>query len=127
MAVIKERIEQKLVNKYTKVLEEKESLKNLFDAMRSAPETLVFGYPLNKMNQEMLYVDNDFKKLLSETYVTFENLVSKIIQKEGLAYSSSKAKLIIATYEGALMIYHLNQNKVEFRATLSDLEKRITE
>ncbi len=125
LAVIKERIEQNLVNKYTKILEEKESLKNLFDAMRSAPETLVFGCPLNKMSQEMLYVDNDFKKLLSETYVIFENLVGQIVQKEGLEDSSSKAKLIIATYEGALMIYHLNQNKVEFRATLSDLENQI--
>jgi TetR/AcrR family transcriptional repressor of nem operon len=126
LAVIKERIEQKLINKYTKVLEEKESLKNLFDAMRSAPETLVFGCPLNKMSQEMLYVDNDFKKLLSEVYVTFENLIVSIIDKESLINSRSKAKLIIASYEGALMIYHLNQNKVEFRAILSDLENQIS-
>ena len=125
LAVIKERIEQKLLMKYNKVLEEKESLKNLFDTMCSAPETLPYGCPLNKMSQEMIYIVNEFKELLSEVYVTFEKVVIKILEKESLSNSSSKAKLIIATYEGALMIYHLNQNRVEFRATLTNLEHQI--
>jgi len=125
LAVIKERIEQKLLQKYNKVLEEEQSIQNLFNAMRSAPQTLAYGCPLNKMSQEMLYIDNDFKKLLSETYSHFEDIIEKILKKEKVEDSTSKAKLIIATYEGALMIYHLNQNEAEFREVLTALENEI--
>ena len=93
--------------------------------MRLAPQTLPYGCPLNKMSQEMLYIDNDFKKLLSDTYAHFENIVEEILKKEKVKDSSSKAKLIIATYEGALMIYHLNQNETEFREVLTALENEI--
>ena len=49
--------------------------------MSSAPETLPYSCPLNKMSQEMVYIDEDFKKLLSEVYVTFEKVVIKILKK----------------------------------------------
>lgn len=125
LTVVKERIEQKLLIKYTKVLEEKNSFLNLFNALRSAPETLLYGCPLNKMSQEMLYIDDDFKKLLSEAYEVFEESIQKILIKEDILESRVKAKLIIATYEGALMVYHLTQNKLEFRAVLNVLESQL--
>jgi AcrR family transcriptional regulator len=125
LAIITERIEVKILNKYEEVLEEDEALRYLFDTLRSAPETLAYGCPLNKMSQEMLYIDEDFKKLLSKVYLSFENIIEEILQKENIAEAKFKAKLIIATYEGALMIYHLNQNKVEFREKLTNLEKQI--
>jgi TetR/AcrR family transcriptional repressor of nem operon len=125
LAVITERIEVKILNKYKEVLEEDEALRHLFDTLRSAPETLAYGCPLNKMSQEMLYIDEAFKTLLSQVYLSFENIIEQILQKEKIENSQSKAKLIIATYEGALMIYHLNQNKPEFREVLNQLEKQI--
>lgn len=125
LTVIKERIEEKIISKYTKILEEKESFKNLFNTLRSAPETLAYGCPLNKMSQEMVHIDEQFKKLLSSTYVVFEEIISKILEKENIANVRLKAKLIIATYEGALMVYHLNQNKFEFQDVLSVLERKI--
>jgi TetR/AcrR family transcriptional repressor of nem operon len=125
LAVLNERIEVKILNKYEEVLKQDKALKHLFDTLRSAPETLAFGCPLNKMSQEMLYIDENFKKLLSKVYLSFENIIEEILQKENIAQAKSKAKLIIATYEGALMIYHLNQNKVEFREKLTSLEKQI--
>ncbi len=125
LAVVKERIEKKVLTKYQKVLKEDKALKHLFDTLRSAPESLAYGCPLNKMSQEMLYIDDEFKKLLSEVYLSFENIIEEILKKEKLENTKVKAKLIIATYEGALMVYHLNQNKPEFREVLSSLEKQL--
>jgi len=125
LAVVTERIEVKILNKYKRVLEEDEAVKHLFDTLRSAPETLSYGCPLNKLSQEMLYIDNEFKVLLSKVYISFEKIIEDILKKEKVTNFKLKAKLIIATYEGALMIYHLNQNKVEFRERLSSLEKQI--
>ena len=125
LAVVTERIESKILKKYEEVLKQNEAVKHLFDTLRSAPETLVYGCPLNKMSQEMLYIDDEFKVLLSKVYLSFEEVIEKILEKEKVVEAKSKAKLIIATYEGALMIYHLNQNKLEFREVLSSLEKQI--
>ena len=126
LAVITERIKMKILNKYEKVLKQDEAVKHLFDTLRSAPETLAYGCPLNKMSQEMLYIDEEFKKLLSQVYLSFENVIEEILKKENLKDTQSKARLIIATYEGALMVYHLNQNKVEFREVLTSLEKQLS-
>ena len=125
LAVIKERIEYKLMTKYAAVLEEEQSLKSLFDTLRAAPLTLVYGCPLNKMSQEMVYIDDDFKALLAEVYVGFELAIEKILDKANIVDASKKAKLVIATYEGALMIYHLNQNRAQFEESLTALEHEI--
>jgi TetR/AcrR family transcriptional repressor of nem operon len=125
LAVVKERIERNLHNKYSKILEEGQSFENLFKALRSAPKTLPYGCPLNKFSQEMLYIDDEFKKLLSEAYDVFELIIIKILEKENYLNSKSKAQLIIATYEGALMVYHLNQNREQFKDILFELEKSI--
>ncbi len=123
LAVVKERIERNLVNKYSKILEEEQSFENLFKALRSAPKTLPYGCPLNKFSQEMLYIDDEFKTLLSGAYEVFESLIIKILEKENYVDTKSKAQLILATYEGALMSYHLNQNREQFRSILFELER----
>jgi len=125
LAVIKERIERNLMTKYEVVLAEEHTLKSLFDALRGATETLVYGCPLNKMSQEMVYLDEDFKHLLSEVYVSFESIIEQILIKAKIIDASSKAKLIIATYEGALMSYHLTQDKEQFREILTTLEESL--
>jgi len=125
LAVIKERIEHKLLTKYAAVLEEEQSVESLFDTLRAAPASLVYGCPLNKMSQEMVYIDEDFKALLAVVYVEFETAIEKILLKGNIVDASQKAKLVIATYEGALMIYHLNQNKIQFEESLTALEHEI--
>jgi TetR/AcrR family transcriptional repressor of nem operon len=126
LAVITERIEVKILTKYEEVLEKEKALKYLFDILRTAPETLAYGCPLNKMSQEMLYIDEEFKKILSKVYLSFENIIEQILKKENVEESQTKARLIIATYEGALMVYHLNQNSVQFREVLTSLEKQLS-
>ena len=125
LAVVKERIERNLVNKYSKVLEEEESFKNLFKALSSAPQILPYGCPLNKFSQEMLYIDEEFKTLLSHAYEAFESLIIKILEKENISDAKNKAQLIIASYEGALMIYHLNQDEEAFKTVLTTLQEQI--
>ena len=125
LAVVKERIERNLVNKYSKILEEEQSVKNLFKALSSAPETLPYGCPLNKFSQEMLYIDDEFKILLTGAYNIFESLIIKILEKEKISDAQTKAQLIIASYEGALMIYHLNQNKENFKTLLTTLQEQV--
>jgi len=123
LAVVKERIERNLIVKYSKILEEEQSFQKLFDTLRSAPETLPYGCPLNKFSQEMIYIDAEFKTVLSYTYKVFESLVIQILEKENLTNKQQKAQLIIATYEGALLVYHLNQNREQFKGILFKLEK----
>ena len=121
LAVIKERIEQRLVDKYTKILGEENSLNSLFETLKNAPNILPFGCPLNKMSQEMVYIDDDFKKVLAEVYISFEKSITQILSKVNVPDASKNAKLIISTYEGALMIYHLNQDNVQFEESLEVL------
>jgi len=125
LAVIKERIERNLVAKYEAVLAKEHTLASLFDTLREATQTLNYGCPLNKMSQEMVYIDEDFKALLSGVYESFENVIEKILIKAKIADASQKAKLVIATYEGALMCYHLNQNKAQFNETLTIVEHEL--
>ena len=126
LAVVKERIERNLIDKYSKIVEEEKSFLKLFDTLHSAPKTLPYGCPLNKFSQEMLYIDNEFKQLLSHAYEVFEVLITKILEKETHTDAKTKAQLIIATYEGALMSYHLNQNEEQFRDILSSLERHLS-
>ena len=126
LAVVKERIERNLIKKYSKILEEEQSFMKLFDALRSAPETLPYGCPLNKFSQEMIYIDDEFKTLLSQAYEVFESLIIKILEKENIIINrQQKAQLIISTYEGALMVYHLNQNREQFKDILFELERSL--
>ena len=125
LAVIKERMYRNLSNKYETILEEDESLKKLFMTLSDAPNTLVYGCPLNKMSQEMVYVDEDFKMELSKVYTMFENVIEKILLKEDVADAKKKARLTIAMYEGTLMVYHLNQDKEKFKESIDLLEEEI--
>lgn len=126
LTVVVERIEQKILTKYTQVLNEEEAVVELFNTLRTAPEALPYGCPLGKLAQEMLYIDDDFKIVLSKVYSSFEQIIEKILEKKNVPNSKSNAKLIIATYEGALLIYHLNQKELEFKETLNSLEKQLS-
>jgi len=131
LAVIKERISNKIENKYTKVLEADESFLLLFKTLHSALDTLVYGCPLNKMSQEMVYIDKDFSDELSKVYETFESLINKILIKAvadnviSANNTLSNARLIISSYEGALMMYHLNKDEEAFIQVLQSIEKQL--
>ena len=121
LAVLEERIERNIIQKYSSIC----TVSDLFNALCDAPKVLPYGCPLNKMSQEMIYIDSDFQKLLSTTYAKFEMLIQEILEKEEVTNSALKAKQIIATYEGALMIYHLNQDADGFVRVLRTLEKEL--
>jgi len=131
LAVIKERIHTNLALKYTKVLEGQKSFERLFQTLAAALEALPYGCPLNKMSQEMAYIDNDFHQALSQVYTCFEDLVEQILTQavEAKIISSSDtiltARHIIATYEGALMMYHLNRNTQAFVDVIEDLKAQL--
>ena len=131
LAVIKERIERNLVTKYTEILDKENRVETLFKALIDAPKLIIYGCPLNKMSQEMLYIDEDFKKTLSETYKKFNNVIEQILlkgmQSSEINSSSAEltAQLVIATYEGALMIYHLNQNIEQYIQILTTLKRNL--
>ena len=118
LAVVKERIERELVEKYAVI----PTVKALFDTLCDAPTTLPYGCPLNKMSQEMRYLDADFQRVLGEAYATFERVVREILEREGIEESGLKAKQIIATYEGVLMIYHLDGDRESFVRVIRGVE-----
>jgi TetR/AcrR family transcriptional repressor of nem operon len=129
--VIEERIKRNLLLKYEKVLAEDACFSQLFNTLKDAPSALVYGCPLNKMSQEMLYIDEDFKKSLSLVYRFFEDVVSDIlknaIHNKLILRCDTKttARLIITTYEGALMVYHLNQDITAYHDSLEMLQIQI--
>ena len=79
----------------------------------------------------MVYLDTDFYEELSKVYRMFESLVEKILikaQKEKVISETdalATAQLIISTYEGALMMYHLNRDKSIFESVITDLQNRL--
>ena len=121
LTVLEERIERNIIKKYSSI----RTVSELFNALCDAPKTLQYGCPLNKMSQEMIYIDSDFQKLLSTAYAKFETLIQNILERDKVTNSAVKAKQIIATYEGALMIYHLNQDRDGFERVLRALEKEL--
>ena len=130
LSVVDERIQRNLILKYEKVLAEDACFEQLFKTLKDAPNTLVYGCPLNKMSQEMLYIDTDFKTSLSDVYAKFEDLIARILDKS-IKNShilecdrQTTARLIIATYEGALMVYHLNQDISAYHDSLDMLQKQ---
>jgi len=131
LAVIEERIGRNLITKYKEILKKENPVETLFKTLIDAPTILTYGCPLNKMSQEMLYIDDDFKKILSDIYKKFNNSIEKILikgmQNSEINHSSSEltAQLIIATYEGALMIYHLNQNREQYNQIITTLNKNL--
>lgn len=131
LAVVDERIRKNLNMKYQKVLESTTPFKTLINVLELAPNTLEYGCPLNKMSQEMLYIDQDFKHILSSTYNDFQSLIEKILQKSVLTDEIDEcnieetARLIIASYEGALMIFHLNQNYEQYRQTFKLVKNKL--
>jgi TetR/AcrR family transcriptional repressor of nem operon len=130
LAVVDERIRRNIKNKYQTVLESDTPYQTLFETLRLSPDTLVYGCPLNKMSQEMVYIDEEFKKLLSSVYVDFEKSIADILQKAieineiQLCDIQITARLIIASYEGALMIYHLNRDREHYEKVINELEKQ---
>lgn len=124
LAVIKERISKNIVEKYTYVAEAPECVQALFDTLLFAPESLEYGCPLNKMSQEMVYLDEAFSQALTEVYHTFEGLIEMILSRgmhQGeipLCDTLVSARALISTYEGALMIYHLNRDREAFESAL---------
>lgn len=128
LAVLKERIQKNLIHKYKEVLTSKNIFNMLFETLINSPQTLIYGCPLNKMSQEMIYLDNDFKQTLSLVYNDFENIIENILLKAidnkeiKNLQAKQNAQLIIATYEGALMIYHLNQDKKQYTQILQNLK-----
>jgi len=128
LTVIKEIIGKRILIKYENILKNDNVIETLFNTLTSAPDTLTYGCPLNKMSQEMVYLDVDFKKVLSIVYKGFEEAIENILVK-GIQNSEIEpcqerqtAKLIIATFEGALMIYHLNQDREQYNQIIKTLK-----
>ncbi|MDD2906270.1 MAG: TetR/AcrR family transcriptional regulator [Sulfurimonas sp.] len=128
LAVINEKIRQNLQVKYTTILDSQTPFDDLFFVLFNAPSTLEYGCPLNKISQEMIYIDTEFNKILSDVYQDFESLIQKILIKSinagqiSACESDKNAKLIIATYEGGLMIYHLNKNQKSYEDIIMSLK-----
>jgi TetR/AcrR family transcriptional repressor of nem operon len=105
LAVVDERIRRNINNKYQTVLESDTPYQMLFDTLRSSPNTLVYGCPLNKISQEMIYIDEEFKKLLSSVYADFEKSIADILDKAievneiQPCDTETTARLIIASFE----------------------------
>ena len=131
IAVIQERIQKKIENKYTQILKNDNTIDALFESLQQAPQTLIYGCPLNKMSQEMSYIDKNFQLALWKVYAKFEDLIEQILSKAiknneiDNCDIKNTAKLIIATYEGGLMIYHLNQDKQAFIDILNILRIKL--
>ena len=131
LSVIEERIAVNLESKYRALLDESFPLEALFETLKSAPTSLVYGCPLNKLAQEMAYLDSDFKQVLVKVYESFEDVIGELLtlsvsKKELHSFKKEQTpKLIISTYEGALMIYHLTQNRKDFEDTLEILKLQL--
>lgn len=131
LAVVDERIRKNIITKYQAVLENNRPYMTLFEILRSSPDTLIYGCPLNKMSQEMLYIDKEFKNVLTSVYQDFESCIANILEKAitlgeiDNCDTQVRARLIIAGYEGALMIYHLNQNRNQYNGVIDALKEQL--
>lgn len=130
LAVINERINAYIEDKYSELLNNEENICDKMMEMIKNRSNFDFtcGCKLNNLMQELSPVDNDFKVALEIVYTRFENIFEKIldkaIEKNEIIHDDTKALsiFIVASIEGCIGTAKKSQDGKYFQTCISQLE-----
>ena len=128
LAVVKERIAPKMYEFYDlKKVKEEDSIDTMIRAILkvSKKEELVkFGCPLNRLNQEMSPVDDDFDKAINFIYERMKGDILSVLNDGSINPDidlDSLAEFIIATVWGSLSLSPTHSSKKRYLNTINHL------
>ncbi|WP_419771399.1 MAG: TetR/AcrR family transcriptional regulator [Candidatus Marinarcus sp.] len=130
LAVITERVNEYIVNKYGMLLQcEVNICDELMKLIKNRSSfDFTCGCKLNNLMQELSPIDKDFKEALEIVYLKFENIIeqvlNKAVAKNEIEHPDTKAlsMFVVASIEGCLGTAKKSQDGNCFQMCISQLE-----
>lgn len=128
LAVIKERLSPRMDTFYALEFVDKEhgidTIINSILKVTQKDELIIYGCPLNRLNQEMSPIDKDFEKELNIIYDRIRNKIVSLLRNSELIDDvdiDSLAEFIIATVWGSLSLSPLQSSKERYLQSVNHL------
>ncbi len=130
LAVLKERISPRMDEFYRLEIVDKEHGLNtiIINILKVAQkqDAVTYGCPLNRLNQEMSPVDEDFEREINVIYDNIKTRLKRLIESSNLKgeiESDSLAEFIIATVWGNISLSPKQSSKKRYLASVNHLVK----
>lgn len=130
LAVITERVNDYIVDKYGTLLKYEEHICDEMMNLIKNRNNFDFncGCKLNNLMQELSPIDKDFKEALEIVYLKFENIIEQVLDKavakNEIVHNDTKAlsMFVVASIEGCLGTAKKSQDGSYFQTCISQLE-----
>lgn len=130
LAVITERVNEYIVDKYGALLKYEENICDEMMKLIKQRDNFDFscGCKLNNLMQELSPIDKDFKEALEIVYLKFENIIEEVLDKavakNEIVHNDTKALslFVVASIEGCLGTAKKSQDGNFFQTCIAQLE-----
>jgi len=128
LAVIKERLSPRMDEFYAlEHVDNEHEINTIINSILKVTqkeELIMFGCPLNRLNQEMSPIDKDFEKEINAIYDKIRNKIIKLLKNSDLIDGvdrDSLAEFIIATVWGSLSLSPTQSSKERYLQSVNHL------
>jgi len=128
LAVIKERLSPRMDEFYElDVRDDKDGIDTVTEVILKVTQKenlLVYGCPLNRLNQEMSHIDKDFEQHINQIYEKIKTKITNALQRSSMQEDidkSSLASYIITTLWGVLSLSPSNSSKEQYLSSVQHL------
>ena len=128
LAVIKERLSPRMDEFYSlDVRNDKDGIDTVIESILQVAQKenlLIYGCPLNRLNQEMSPIDKDFENAINIIYENIKIKIKKVLNFSSIQQSIDKDSLssyIITTVWGALSLSPSNSSRKQYLSSAQHL------
>ncbi len=128
LAVIKERLSPRMDEFYSlDVRNDKDGIDTVIESILQVAQKenlLIYGCPLNRLNQEMSPIDKDFENAINIIYENIKIKIKKVLNFSSIQQSIDKDSLssyIITTVWGALSLSPSNSSQEQYLSSVQHL------
>ena len=128
LAVIKERLSPRMDEFYSlDVRDDKDGIDTIIESILKVVQKenlLIYGCPLNRLNQEMSPIDKDFENAINIIYKNIKIKIKKVLDFSSIQQSIDKDSLssyIITTVWGALSLSPSNSSRKQYLSSVQHL------
>jgi TetR/AcrR family transcriptional repressor of nem operon len=128
LAVIKERLSPRMDEFYAlDVRDDKDGIDTIIESILKVAQKenlLIYGCPLNRLNQEMSPIDKDFENAINIIYKNIKIKIKKVLNFSSIQQSIDKDSLssyIITTVWGALSLSPSNSSQEKYLSLVQHL------
>ena len=127
LAVLKERIEPKINDFFRfEVIDGQNAIDNIIKSIKNIAnneQLIKYGCPLNRLNQEMGNLDDDFEKKINIIYDDLVQKIVNILSDTDIKDKNNLAQFIVNSTWGALSLSSKQASKKRFLNNISHLTK----